>query len=48
MLYYIDNIDAKMNMLDQLLDKCEPGNFSERCFALDNRRFYRPKEANEN
>ena len=46
-LYYIDNIDAKMNMMDQLLEKCEPGSFSERCFALENRRFYRPKENHE-
>ena len=47
-LYYIDNIDAKMDMITTLLDKTEPGTFSERMFALDNRRFYRPKHDETN
>lgn len=42
MLYYIDNIDAKMNMLKRALSKTEPGEFTERLFALDNRSFYKP------
>lgn len=41
-LHYIDNIDAKMNMLDRALDKVKPGEFTERIFALDNRSFYKP------
>ncbi|WP_413059344.1 3'-5' exoribonuclease YhaM [Sporosarcina sp. 179-K 3D1 HS] len=41
-LHYIDNIDAKMNMLDRALGKTEPGEFSERIFPLDNRSFYKP------
>lgn len=41
-LHYIDNIDAKMNMLDRALSKTAPGEFSERIFALDNRAFYKP------
>lgn len=41
-LHYIDNIDAKMNMLDRALSKTTPGEFSERIFALDNRAFYKP------
>lgn len=42
MLHYIDNIDAKMNMLDRALSKTTPGEFSERIFPLDNRSFYKP------
>ncbi len=41
-LHYIDNIDAKMNMLTRALSKTKPGEFSERLFALDNRSFYKP------
>lgn len=40
MLHLIDNVDAKMNMLDRALDKTKPGEFTERIFALDNRSFY--------
>ncbi|WP_419959583.1 3'-5' exoribonuclease YhaM [Psychrobacillus sp. BM2] len=42
MLHYIDNIDAKMNMLNRALDKTNPGEFSERLFPLENRSFYKP------
>ena len=42
MLHFIDNIDAKMNMLDRALSQVEPGEFTERVFALDNRSFYKP------
>lgn len=42
MLHYIDNIDAKMNMLDRALGQTTPGEFSERIFPLDNRSFYKP------
>lgn len=41
-LHYIDNIDAKMNMLDRALERVKPGEFAERVFALDNRAFYKP------
>jgi 3'-5' exoribonuclease len=41
-LHYIDNIDAKINMLDRALDKVKPGEYTERIFALDNRAFYKP------
>ena len=41
-LHYIDNIDAKMNMLDRALGNTKPGEFSERIFPLDNRSFYKP------
>ncbi|GEN82764.1 3'-5' exoribonuclease YhaM [Sporosarcina luteola] len=42
MLHYIDNIDAKMNMLDRVMSKTENGEFTERIFPLDNRSFYKP------
>lgn len=41
-LHYIDNIDAKINMMDRALEKVKPGEFTERVFALDNRSFYKP------
>ncbi|MDF1509296.1 3'-5' exoribonuclease YhaM [Robertmurraya sp. DFI.2.37] len=41
-LHYIDNIDAKMNMLDRALERVKPGEFTDRVFALDNRSFYKP------
>jgi 3'-5' exoribonuclease len=41
-LHYIDNIDAKMNMLDRALERVKPGEFTERIFPLDNRSFYKP------
>jgi 3'-5' exoribonuclease len=41
-LHYIDNLDAKMNMIDRALEKVKPGEFTERIFALDNRSFYKP------
>lgn len=41
-LHYIDNVDAKMNMLDRALERVKPGEFSERIFALENRSFYKP------
>jgi len=41
-LHYIDNVDAKMNMLTRALSKTKPGEFTERLFALDNRSFYKP------
>lgn len=33
-LHYIDNIDAKMNMLTRALGKTTPGEFTERLFLL--------------
>lgn len=41
-LHYIDNIDAKMNMLTRALSKTKSGEFTERLFPLDNRSFYKP------
>ena len=41
-LHYIDNIDAKMNMLDRALQRVKPGEYTERIYAMDNRSFYKP------
>ncbi|WP_100371915.1 3'-5' exoribonuclease YhaM [Bacillus sp. FJAT-45037] len=41
-LHMIDNIDAKINMMDRALERVQPGEFSERVMALDNRSFYKP------
>ncbi|TCP29283.1 3'-5' exoribonuclease [Scopulibacillus darangshiensis] len=42
-LHMLDNLDAKMNMMDRALEKAKPGDFTERLFALDNRTLYRPQ-----
>ncbi|WP_147803041.1 3'-5' exoribonuclease YhaM [Alkalicoccus halolimnae] len=41
-LHLIDNIDAKMNMLDRALERTPAGEFTERIFAMDQRSFYKP------
>ncbi|MFQ6792119.1 OB-fold nucleic acid binding domain-containing protein [Thomasclavelia sp.] len=42
-LYLIDNMDARINMLEKALESVEPGSFSKRVFPLENRAFYKPK-----
>ena len=37
LLSYIDNIDAKMEVYREYLEKTEPGTFSQRIFALEKR-----------
>ena len=46
-LYFIDNIDARMFMMDKALNETEEGNFTARLFALDNRSIYKQKKENE-
>ncbi|MFB4212000.1 3'-5' exoribonuclease YhaM [Shouchella sp. JSM 1781072] len=41
-LHMIDNVDAKINMMDRALERVEPGEFSERVMPLENRSFYKP------
>ncbi|WP_404408556.1 3'-5' exoribonuclease YhaM [Jeotgalibacillus malaysiensis] len=41
-LHYIDNIDAKMVMMDRVISRTNSGEYTERVFALENRSFYRP------
>jgi len=43
-LFFIDNIDAKMNMFDKPFKKTEKGQFTERIFGMDNRQFYNPEK----
>ncbi len=38
----IDNFDAKMQVLDNAMEGVEPGEFTQRIFALDNLSFYKP------
>jgi 3'-5' exoribonuclease len=40
---FIDNIDARLIMLDRALDGIDPGEFTPRIFSLENRQFYKPK-----
>ena len=44
MLHYLDMIDAKMFDMQEVLEKTEPGQFSDRVWTLDNRTLYRVKE----
>ncbi|EIT85861.1 3'-5' exoribonuclease YhaM [Fictibacillus macauensis ZFHKF-1] len=41
-LHMIDNFDAKIIMMDRVLSKTEPGEFTEKVFALENRSLYKP------
>lgn len=41
LLSYIDMLDSRMEIYRETLEKTEPGSFSDRIFALDNRRIYR-------
>ena len=43
LLCYIDMIDSRMEIYREVLDKTEPGQFSDRVFALDNKRLFRHK-----
>jgi len=43
LLFMIDNIDAKVNILTKALDEVNEGEFSQKIFALDNRAFYKHK-----
>ena len=47
MIYFIDNIDARMNMFDKALETVEPGEYTKRVFALENRSIYKPKMYDE-
>ncbi|MGL5540863.1 MAG: 3'-5' exoribonuclease YhaM family protein [Erysipelotrichaceae bacterium] len=44
MLYFVDNIGARMDTLKDALDGIEEGEFTPRMFALDNRSFYKAKK----
>ncbi len=40
----IDNFDAKMQVLDNAFEGVQPGEFTQRIFALDNLSFYKPSK----
>lgn len=42
-LSMIDNLDARINMIDKALKDVEEGEFSQRIMSLDGRSFYKPK-----
>lgn len=42
-LNLIDNIDARVNIIDKALSEIKEGEFSTKIFALDNRAFYKHK-----
>lgn len=42
-LAFIDNLDARLNTLDSALSAVQPGDFTQRIFAMENRSFYKPK-----
>lgn len=43
LLFMIDNIDARINILDKALSEINVGEFTQKIFALDNRVFYKHK-----
>ena len=44
MLHVIDDLDAKMIMIDKALATVDNGEFTQRIMALDGRAFYKPKK----
>lgn len=46
-LHYLDILDARMFDMEDALVSTEPGTFSERIWALDNRRIYKPADAED-
>lgn len=43
-LTFIDNIDARMDIMSRVLEGVEEGGFTSRVFPLENRSFYKPKK----
>ncbi|GAA3200504.1 3'-5' exoribonuclease YhaM family protein [Lentilactobacillus kefiri] len=44
-LHHLDELDATIVMIQGATKNIEPGQFSDRVFGLDNRRFYKPKKS---
>ena len=44
-LHHLDELDATIMMIQGATKNIEPGQFSDRVFGLDNRRFYKPKKS---
>lgn len=43
-VHMVDDLDAKMTMIDKALDQTENGQFTNRIFPLDDRSFYKSKK----
>lgn len=43
-LHYLDELDASIMMMQTALNKTQPGEFTDRLFAMDNRAFYKPDD----
>ena len=41
-LSFVDDLDAKLKMVDKALDEISEGEFSQRLWALDNNVLYKP------
>ena len=46
-LHFIDNIDARVMMMDKHIEKADKGKFTERIFPAESRNFYRPESFND-
>lgn len=46
-IHYLDQIDAKINMMEDELSKAEAGEFTPRIWAMENRSFYKAKSMDE-
>ena len=44
-LHYLDNLDARINAIENALEGVEEGEFSPRIFALENRSIYKQKKS---
>lgn len=44
LLHVIDDLDAKMIIIDKAMASTEEGEFSQRIMAMDGRAFYKPKK----
>ncbi|MCK1976008.1 3'-5' exoribonuclease YhaM [Jeotgalicoccus huakuii] len=42
-LHFIDNIDARIMMMDKHINKADKGSFTDRIFPLESRNFYNPE-----
>lgn len=47
-LHHLDELDASIMMMQSALAKTDPGEFTAKIFALDNRAFYKPVENKKN
>lgn len=41
-IHYLDQIDAKINMIEDEISKTDTGEFTQRIWAMENRSFYKP------